>query len=148
MQILAIVACSLPVLLGFIIPAAQLYVWSLETISTQFSSSYPRLVLNSLMLAAITAVLSLVLAAILAYGRRINDSRFVRGAVRVSGMGYAIPGTVIAVGVIIPLAWFDNAIDSWMRAQFDISTGLLLSGTLVALIFAYVVRFLAVSLQT
>jgi iron(III) transport system permease protein len=63
-------------------------------------------------------------------------------------MGYAVPGTVIAVGVIIPFAAFDNALDGWMRARFDISTGLLLSGTLAALLFAYLVRFLAVSLQT
>lgn len=148
MQVLAVLACAIPVLLGFIVPATQLYLWSLETISSQFSSSYPQLVFNSLMLATITAVLSLALAAILAYGRRVNDSPLVRGAVRVAGMGYAIPGTVIAVGVIIPLAWFDNAIDTWLRSHFGISTGLLLSGTLVALIFAYVVRFLAVSLQT
>lgn len=147
MQALAILACVLPVLLGFIVPAGQLYLWSLETISSQFSS-YPRLVFNSLMLAAVTAVLSLALAAVLAYGRRVSDSPVVRGSVRIAGMGYAIPGTVIAVGVIIPLAWFDNAIDSWLRSNFDVSSGLLLSGTLVALIFAYVVRFLAVSLQT
>ena len=63
-------------------------------------------------------------------------------------MGYAVPGTVIAVGVLIPFAWLDNSIDSWMREHFDISTGLLLSGTVVALVFAYVVRFLSVSLQT
>jgi iron(III) transport system permease protein len=62
-------------------------------------------------------------------------------------MGYAVPGTVIAIGVIIPFAWIDNTLDAWMRSTFGISTGLLLSGTLTALIFAYLVRFLAVSLQ-
>jgi len=62
-------------------------------------------------------------------------------------MGYAVPGTVIAVGVLIPFAWLDNTIDGWMRESFGISTGLLLSGTLVALIFAYTVRFLSVSIQ-
>jgi len=68
--------------------------------------------------------------------------------VRVAGMGYAVPGLVIAVGVIIPFAWLDNTLDGWMRATFEISTGLLLSGTLTALLFAYLVRFLAVSLHT
>jgi iron(III) transport system permease protein len=63
-------------------------------------------------------------------------------------MGYAVPGTVIAVGVIIPFAWLDNSLDAWMRATFGLSTGLLLSGTLAALLFAYLVRFLAVALQT
>jgi len=72
----------------------------------------------------------------------------VRLANRMVSMGYAIPGTVIAVGVVIPFAWFDNRLDAFMRAQFDTSTGLLLSGTLAALLFAYAVRFLAVSLQS
>jgi ABC-type Fe3+ transport system permease subunit len=56
--------------------------------------------------------------------------QLVRGAVRVASMGYAVPGTVIAVGVMLPFAAFDNSVDAWMRARFDISTGLLLSGTL------------------
>jgi iron(III) transport system permease protein len=62
--------------------------------------------------------------------------------------GYAIPGTVVAVGVIIPLAWFDNSLDSLMREHYDISTGLLLSGSLFAVMFAYMVRFLAISIQS
>jgi iron(III) transport system permease protein len=59
-----------------------------------------------------------------------------------------VPGTVIAVGVLIPFAWLDNQIDSLLQARFGISSGLLLSGTLAALVFAYVVRFLSVSLQS
>jgi iron(III) transport system permease protein len=55
---------------------------------------------------------------------------------------------VIAVGVLIPFAWLDNEIDAWLRASFGVSSGLLLSGTLTALVFAYVVRFLSVSLQS
>ncbi|MDJ0808136.1 MAG: ABC transporter permease subunit, partial [Gammaproteobacteria bacterium] len=90
----------------------------------------------------------LLLALFLGYGRRMEKSWPVRFAVRMAGMGYAVPGTVIAVGVIIPFATFDNALDSWMRETYSFSTGLLLSGTLIALLFAYLVRFLAVSLQT
>ena len=67
--------------------------------------------------------------------------------VRLAAMGYAIPGTVIAVGVLLPFAWLDNTVDAWMREHFGISTGLLLSGSLTALLFAYTVRFLSVSLQ-
>jgi len=65
-----------------------------------------------------------------------------------ASLGYAVPGAVIAVGILIPLARFDNTLDSWMRATFNVSTGLLLSGTIVALVFAYLVRFLAVSFGT
>jgi len=71
-----------------------------------------------------------------------------RSSVRVLGLGYAVPGTVIAVGVLIPFTWLDNTFDAWMQAQFGISTGLLLSGSLTALVFAYVVRFLPVSMNT
>jgi iron(III) transport system permease protein len=63
-------------------------------------------------------------------------------------MGYAIPGSVIAVGVLIPIGWLDNTIDAWARNTFGISTGLLLSGTIAALVFAYLVRYLAVSFNT
>ena len=75
-------------------------------------------------------------------------SKIVLASVRVVATGYALPGTIVAVGVIIPLAWFDNTLDAFMREHFELSTGLLLSGTLVALIFAYLVRFLAVSIQS
>lgn len=65
-----------------------------------------------------------------------------------ASMGYAIPGSVIAVGALVPFALFDNALDAWMRARFGVSTGLLLSGTVAALIFAYLVRFLSVALYS
>src|SRR3546814_2997445 len=71
----------------------------------------------------------------------------VRAAVRIAGLGYAVPGSVIAVGVLIPFTLFDNTLDSWMRSTFDISTGLLLTGTIAGVVFACLVRFLAVSLQ-
>ena len=71
----------------------------------------------------------------------------ISASVNIASMGYAVPGTVIAVGVMVPFAWLDNNIDGWMREHFDISTGLIFSGTLFALLFAYTVRFLAVSIQ-
>jgi iron(III) transport system permease protein len=67
--------------------------------------------------------------------------------VRVAGLGYAIPGSVIAVGTLVPLGLFDNALDGWMRAHLGLSTGLLFSGGVLALVFAYLVRFLAVALS-
>ena len=140
--------CLLPLLFGFLLPATQLAWWSVTVAERTLDAAFWQLALNSLGLAAAAAALALVLAAVLAYGRRLHPSRGVTGAVRVAGMGYAVPGTVIAVGVMIPFAWFDNQLDAMLRATFGISTGLLLSGTLFALLFAYMVRFLAVSLQT
>lgn len=140
--------CMAPLSLGFLLPAGQLTVWSITVADQRLDAEFARLALNSLGLAAGAALLALALALLLGYGRRLLPTRLVRAAVRTAGMGYAVPGTVIAVGVMIPFAWIDNSVDSWMRATFGVSTGLLLSGSLMALIFAYLVRFLAVSLQT
>jgi len=120
----------------------------MRTASRVVDGRFLELALNSLLLAAAAALIALLLGLIMAYGRRLHGNWLSAGAVRVAGLGYAVPGTVIAVGVLIPFAWLDNALDGWMRARFGISTGLLLSGTLTALLFAYTVRFLAVSLQT
>lgn len=144
----AIVGCTIPVAFGFLLPALQLGVWALDTTDAWLKADFFGLVGNSLLLAAITALLAVALALLMAYGRRLRPSPPVGLAVRVASMGYAVPGTVIAVGVILPFAWLDNTVDAFMRAQFGVSTGLILSGTLVALVFAYCVRFLAVSLNT
>ncbi len=144
----AILFCLVPLCFGFLLPSGQLALWAFTVAKTQFDADFLRLVLNSLELAAAASVLALLFALLLGYGRRLHPSKPVSLSVRAAGMGYAVPGTVIAIGVIIPFAWFDNTLDAWMRAQFGISTGLLLSGTITALLFAYLVRFLAVSLQT
>ncbi|MBK1705302.1 ABC transporter permease [Halochromatium glycolicum] len=140
--------CALPLTLGFLLPAGQLAAWWLTVADQRLDAEFATLALNSLALAAGAAVLALALALLLGYGHRLRPTKPVQAAVRVAGLGYAVPGTVIAVGVMIPFAWLDNSVDAWMRATFGVSTGLLLSGTLVAVIFAYLVRFLAVSLQT
>ncbi|MGB5832970.1 MAG: iron ABC transporter permease [Thiohalocapsa sp.] len=145
---LAFTFCLIPLLFGFLLPAGQLGWWSLTVAETTWDREFATLVMHSLGLAGGAALLALLLALLLGYGRRLYPSRTLRSAVRVAGMGYAVPGTVIAVGVLIPFAWIDNGIDAWMRASFGLSTGLVLSGTLAALLFAYMVRFLAVALQT
>lgn len=140
--------CSLTLLAGFLLPAMQLASWALDTYKSMIDADFIRLFFNTLELALFSAMLALVIALLLNYGRRLQPTYGVRFAVRAAGLGYAIPGTVIAVGVAIPFGWFDNTLDSWMRAQFDVSTGLLLSGTIAALLFAYMVRFLTISLHT
>ncbi len=144
----AIIFCSIPVMLGFLIPAGQLAVWALTVADRTYDAAFWQLVWNSLRLAAITALIALSIALLLGYGKRLHPTRPVTAAVKLAGLGYAIPGTVIAIGVIIPFGWIDNSLDAWMRRTLGISTGLLLSGTLVAVIFAYLTRFLAISLQT
>jgi iron(III) transport system permease protein len=144
----AVAACLVPVLLGFLVPAAQLAIWALRTTEQWLTPEFGQLVVNTFYLAALAAVIAVALSLVLAYARRMEGGLITGLAVRVAGMGYAVPGTVIAIGVMLPFAWFDNTLDGFMRMHFGISTGLLLSGTLGALLFAYAVRFLAVSLQT
>ncbi|MHC4109203.1 MAG: ABC transporter permease, partial [Planctomycetota bacterium] len=144
----AFLACFLPVLLGFLLPAMVLLAWAVESAADVIDAHFFELVLNSFTLAAAAAVLAVAVAVLLAYGLRLRGTRAMALANRVASMGYAIPGSVIAVGVLLPFAWVDNTLDAWMRASFGISTGLLLSGTVVAVVFAYLVRFLAISLNT
>ncbi len=145
--LLAFIACLLPVLFGFILPASQLLFWTFTTAEEVIDASFFTLVGNSLLLATIAALVAVTIALLLSYGKRLLKSPIINSSVSVASMGYAVPGTVIAVGVLLPFAWLDNSVDSFMREHFDVSTGLLLSGTLFALVFAYTVRFLSVSIQ-
>jgi iron(III) transport system permease protein len=145
---IACIACLMPLLFGFLLPAFQLSLWAIDTYSVMIDASFFKLVLHTVLLGLSTAVIAVMLALFLVYGKRILASKLVFASIRVVAIGYAVPGTIIAVGVIIPLTWFDNTLDGYMREQFDISTGLLLSGTLFAVMFAYLVRFLAVSIQS
>lgn len=144
----AMTTCLVPLFLGFLLPNMQLGIWVWRTWRRSLDAHFIELLRNSLLLALSAAGMALILALFMVYGQRLRRSPLLTGAVRLAGMGYAVPGLVIAVGVIIPFAWLDNTFDGWMRTTFGISTGLLLSGTLTALLFAYLVRFLAVSLHT
>ncbi len=140
--------CLLPIVFGFILPALQLLDWSINVASTALNAEFITLVWNTFSLAFITALVTVSIALLFLYIKRLHNNPIIDQSVRIAGLGYAIPGTVIAVAVIIPLAWFDNTLDSWAREHLDISTGLLLSGTLFALVFAYCFRFLSVALQS
>jgi iron(III) transport system permease protein len=145
---LAVVVCGLPLVLGFVVPMLALIQLSIEGGDPFFGRRFLIYATNSFILAGLAAALTVAVALILAYALRLHATAAIRGAVRVASLGYAIPGSVIAVGMLIPLATFDNMVDSWMRASFGISTGLLLSGTIIAILFAYMVRFLALGLNT
>jgi iron(III) transport system permease protein len=144
----AVIACSIPMVFGFLIPVTLLTEMMISNFDAAVDSRFFQYGINTLLVGSIAGILALMIALVMAYGVRLNPTMTTRTATRIGSMGYAIPGSVIAVGVLIPFGWFDNTLDSWMRSSFGISTGLVLSGTIVALIFAYVVRFLAVSFTT
>jgi iron(III) transport system permease protein len=160
-QWLAILVCVAPIILGFFIPAGVL----LQLVAagsgelgagdemTDYSGqsgfgnddAFWTLTSHSLTLAALSAAIAVGVSILLAYALRLYPTKWNRIATQIATSGYAMPGAVIAVGLLVPLGQFDNAVNNWMKAAFGVSTGLLLSGTIAALVFAYLVRFLAVA---
>jgi iron(III) transport system permease protein len=142
----ALTACLLPILIGFVFPATHLAHEAWSRIA-EFGLSVRILIeaRNSVGFAAIATVVALLFGIVLAYATRIDRSGVASAAARAASLGYAIPGTVLGVGMLLPLATFDNAIDGMARQFLGIGTGLLLSGSGAALVLAYVIRFLAVS---
>ena len=161
----AVIVCSLPVILGFLLPVGillQLMGIGTNTTAgdTRGDSDFPsaggtssaivstpndrfwEFAYHSFLLAALTAAIAILISIFLAYSQRLRPAN--RWVTQLATLGYAVPGAVIAVGILVPLGQFDNAVDAWSRSTFGVSTGLLLSGTIAALVFAYLVRFLAV----
>lgn len=144
----AATACLVPILFGFVVPCGVLLKHAIVHFNEVAGSEYLTYTLNSLILSSLAAAITVGLGLFLAYGLRLSGGGILRGVTRFASVGYAIPGAVLAVGVLHPLGRFDNAIDAVMRDTFGISTGLLLSGTIVAITAGYVVRFLALSVGT
>ena len=142
----AVVLCALPVLFGMILPTIALVLMGIGSEQNLLSRRYIHFLQNSLTLASIAAVLTVCAAVILGYFQRVFPGRRASAASYIARLGYAVPGGVIAVGLLVPFAAFDNALDAWMRATFDVSTGLLVTGSIWLLIAAYMVRFLAAAL--
>ncbi|MEP3330992.1 iron ABC transporter permease [Sedimentitalea sp.] len=143
---LAMLLCVIPVVLGCVLPAIVLFVMGLGGEQDLLSRRYIGFIQNSITLAGTAAVVTLLAAITVGFFQRLRPGRGSVTAGYVARLGYAVPGGVIAVGLMVPFAAFDNALDAWMRATFDISTGLLVTGSIWLLVAAYMVRFLAAAL--
>jgi iron(III) transport system permease protein len=144
----AFALCALPLTLGFLLPAGILLEMALAEGDAQFGARFLQLARNSFTLAAVTAVLAVALSLLLGYAARMGRGRLPQLLNRAVGLGYAVPGSVIAVGVLIPVTRLDNWLASLVQSWTGTSPGLLLTGGITALVYAYLVRFLTVSLQT
>lgn len=142
----AFLACFLPVLFGCLLPVGVLLSMGIGSEQDLMSRRYGGFVQNSITLASAAAVVTLAAAIAVGFFQRIRPGRGSFVAAYIARLGYAVPGGVIAVGLIVPFAAFDNALDAWMRATFDYSTGLLVTGSIWLLVGAYMVRFLAAAL--
>ncbi|MBX2835440.1 MAG: iron ABC transporter permease [Gammaproteobacteria bacterium] len=142
---LATCACAIPILLGFGIPAIVLTRYAIRYFDVSWNSDFLQIAWNSIALSSAAALIAVGIGILLSYSLRLNKHPLLTLTSNLSRLGYAVPGAVLAIGIIVPFAAFDNTLDAMSRQWFGISTGLLLSGTVFALIFAYIVRFLAVA---
>lgn len=143
----ATTVCALPVVLGFLLPVAVLARLAWSDAEVHAWSRFAAMVAASLQVSATAAAITVAIALGLVYAVRVTRSPWVSGVGRFASFGYAVPGAVLAIGILIPLARFDNAFATWAQSQFGMNPGLLLTGTVAALVYAYVVRFLAVGLN-
>ena len=135
-------------LVGLVVaaPLAQLGVWSVQSIQDGLlTPEFASAARNSLLLSTMSAVLVPIVALALAYGVRTSRSRTAGGAARVATIGYGLPGSVVAVAVIVPLAWVDHRVGDAAESLFGLDTGLIFTGTVIGLFCAYLVRFLALA---
>ena len=141
----ATLVCALPIGIGFALPVALLARLAVSESEQLPMARFAELAWNSLRVAGLAAVLAVALAVVVAYAARLAPSTLTRGVSRLLALGYAVPGSVLAVGVLLPVGAADAWLAGVMHQQFGISTGLLLTGTIVALIYAYLVRHFAVA---
>jgi len=142
----ALVACLLPPAVGFGIPGTYLAWMAWVGGDPLWSRAFLELAGNTFALAAATAAVAVLLAAVLAYGVRLAPSPVMHLAARVVSLGYAVPGVVVAVGILVPFGWLANLLDPYLR-RLGLS-GAALTGSTFTLVYAYLVRFLAAALST
>ena len=131
---------------AFVLPFGQLLYAASGHLGEVRSWQFLSAAWNSFLLALVAALVTVAIGVVLAYAGRALKSRLISSCNVAVRVGYAMPGTVLALGLMLPLAWLDNAIDGLMRQIFGISSGLLLSGTIAILLLAYVIRYLAVAI--
>ena len=142
----ALLACSLPVLLGFIVPVGLLGYYQLVAGGDPlFGTRFFAFAANSLRVAAAAAIIATLCALLLNGTSRYTSGRTGHSLVRIATLGYALPGVLLAVGLVAALSGFDRSLTGWLKASFGYQGGLILSGTTVLLVYAYVCRFLTVS---
>ena len=141
--------CLVALFLAFLLPVGQLGWWAVAAVrGGRVAPDFGALLSRTCLLAGGAATVACALAVLLAYAGRLHGGGSVRLATQLAAMGYALPGAVIAVGVLLPLAWADHTLVPPLERALGRPLGLLLTGSAVGLILAYVVRFLAVGLQT
>ncbi len=145
---LATLSCALPIIFGFMTPALVLTGYSIDFYEESLASDFLTYMGNSLTLATLSAGAAVLIGLFLAYAIRLRQTPMLVAATRVASIGYAVPGAVLAIGVMLPLTRVDHMINEAIESFTGLSTGLILSGTVFAMVLGYLVRFLALSFGT
>ena len=146
--LVAVAACALPICLGAVLPAGILIELAAQFGQNIFTQRYLELLQHTLTLGFVGAAATIAAAILIAFAVRATQNRQARAAMSLSVFGYAVPGPVIAIGILVPLAALDNAIFSAAQNLFGVRTGLILTGSIVALTYAYIVRFLTIGFRS
>ncbi|MHB8172695.1 MAG: ABC transporter permease [Thermincolia bacterium] len=144
----ATVLCTLVVAMAFGLPIMQLVLWASEEITAMPEGTievYMGLILNSLLLAGLAALFAVICALIMASGVRISGGKLAKFLARISTIGYAMPGAVIAVGILITVTTLDHGLNRLLEKYWDAGFGLLITGSVAGLVYGYVVRYMAVA---
>lgn len=144
----AMSVCGLPILVGFALPTFMLLRLAMSNGDSAFGANFLTLVGNSVAVSMMAAIAAVALALLLAYGARLSRRGWSRAINRATGLGYAIPGTVIAVGVLVPVGRFDHALVDVLEHMSGHAVPLLLTGGVAVLVYAYLIRFLGVAQQS
>ncbi len=146
LAVVAFLACSLLLLFGFLLPMSVLISHALVFYQDSLDSGFWVHAGHSLLVSTLVALVATMLGLVLGYGARLSGTAMTRYASRVAGIGYAVPGSVLAVGIMLPLTQIDRSLNILSTRYFDVSLGLVLSGTVFALVYGYSARFMALSL--
>ena len=137
--------CLLPFLAGFVLPTGVLFDHAVGAGERWVDPGLGLALWHSLSVGAIAACLTVALALFLVYGVRLSGGALPRLLMPVTGIGYAAPGAVLGVGLLLPLAWFDNRLADLLATLAGTDPGLLLTGSAAAIVLAYIVRFFAIA---
>lgn len=143
--VLAFAVCSLPFAIGFFIPILQLVAWGIETASERLNWNFAVITWNTVLLALMAVSIIISVALLIAYTRKLNKGKLGSILSRLAVIGYTVPGAIIAIGVMIPALALNNSIVDWINSNFNPDLRFAITQTVIILLFAYAVRFLAVA---
>lgn len=143
---MASLTAALILLFSFILPFIQLLYWSINSFRDSFTDEFIRALINSMALAVQAALLITIMAFLLSYARRRDPSKSSSFMTHIATLGYAVPGTVLAIGIFVPIAMLDNLLINWLPSAND--TAAIFKGSLFVMLLAFLIRFLSVAYNT